>query len=281
VTTTLSTCGFGDISATRGDSVESLAILFLQFFGMIFYSMTIQKIQSFFTSEEISSSEYANSMTQLTELLVVKAGRQMPMENHIQGEIIKQWRIYTMKYFQQSPDHFLLYNPLYHQLSENKKVQIVKQNLMLRFQEKYDTFFKDPEFGFKADSKLIASVCASLQYESLDSLSKGDSLLRQGVKSDGIFFLLDGAVNLHYKQYQHPFLVFEESVYFGEISFFFKTRNWYKYSIDMQNDAYKKAKMYSIKRNNLENIFDMFPDFKNMLLIRALRRQRYYRKMRR
>lgn len=29
VTTTLSTCGFGDISATRGDSLESLAILLL------------------------------------------------------------------------------------------------------------------------------------------------------------------------------------------------------------------------------------------------------------
>ena len=29
VTTTLSTCGFGDISATKGDAVESSAILFL------------------------------------------------------------------------------------------------------------------------------------------------------------------------------------------------------------------------------------------------------------
>ena len=41
VTTTLSTCGFGDISATRGSLLESLAILLLQFFGMIFYSMSI------------------------------------------------------------------------------------------------------------------------------------------------------------------------------------------------------------------------------------------------
>jgi hypothetical protein len=29
VTTTLSTCGFGDISATRGDGLESFAILLL------------------------------------------------------------------------------------------------------------------------------------------------------------------------------------------------------------------------------------------------------------
>jgi len=41
VTTTLSTCGFGDISATRGSLLESLSILLLQFFGMIFYSMSI------------------------------------------------------------------------------------------------------------------------------------------------------------------------------------------------------------------------------------------------
>jgi hypothetical protein len=44
VTTTLSTCGFGDISATRGDSLESFAILMLEFFGIIFYSMSIQKV---------------------------------------------------------------------------------------------------------------------------------------------------------------------------------------------------------------------------------------------
>lgn len=44
VTTTLSTCGFGDISATKGDPIESAVILFLQFVGMLFYSMTIQKV---------------------------------------------------------------------------------------------------------------------------------------------------------------------------------------------------------------------------------------------
>ena len=44
VTTTLSTCGFGDIYATKGDAVEAACILFLQFVGMLFYSMTIQKV---------------------------------------------------------------------------------------------------------------------------------------------------------------------------------------------------------------------------------------------
>ena len=38
VTTTLSTCGFGDIYATQGDSVEALVILLFQFVGMLFYS---------------------------------------------------------------------------------------------------------------------------------------------------------------------------------------------------------------------------------------------------
>ena len=44
VTTTLSTCGFGDLSASQGDSYESLFILLLQFIGMLFYSLTIQKV---------------------------------------------------------------------------------------------------------------------------------------------------------------------------------------------------------------------------------------------
>lgn len=41
VTTTLSTCGFGDISASPLDPIESGGILCLQFVGMLFYSMTI------------------------------------------------------------------------------------------------------------------------------------------------------------------------------------------------------------------------------------------------
>jgi hypothetical protein len=44
VTTTLSTCGFGDLSASKGDAVESFAIILLQFLGMLFYSTTIEKV---------------------------------------------------------------------------------------------------------------------------------------------------------------------------------------------------------------------------------------------
>ena len=75
ITTTLSTCGFGDISATRGDLLESLAILLLQFFGMIFYSMSIQKVQSFLVSDQKAPSDYATRMQELVENLVVKVGR--------------------------------------------------------------------------------------------------------------------------------------------------------------------------------------------------------------
>lgn len=41
VTTTLTTCGFGDIYATQGDWVEAGMLFILQFVGMLFYSMTI------------------------------------------------------------------------------------------------------------------------------------------------------------------------------------------------------------------------------------------------
>ena len=45
VTTTLSTCGFGDISATPNNVVENISILLLQFVGLLFYSFTIKEIQ--------------------------------------------------------------------------------------------------------------------------------------------------------------------------------------------------------------------------------------------
>jgi hypothetical protein len=44
VTTTISTCGFGDISATQHDIVENGVFIFQILVGMMFYSYTIQKI---------------------------------------------------------------------------------------------------------------------------------------------------------------------------------------------------------------------------------------------
>jgi hypothetical protein len=44
VTTTLSTCGFGDLCPTSGDKFEAFFVLILQFVGMFFYSSTIDRI---------------------------------------------------------------------------------------------------------------------------------------------------------------------------------------------------------------------------------------------
>jgi hypothetical protein len=88
ITTTLSTCGFGDISATHGDPTESFVIGIIQFVGMLFYSMTIQKVQSFISTDEISAGEYANYMVEVVENLIVKVGRQLPPDKKIPGEVI-------------------------------------------------------------------------------------------------------------------------------------------------------------------------------------------------
>ena len=44
--------------------------------------------------------------------------------------------------------------------------------MLSKFQEKFDTFYNDPEFNFKADDRLIAMICASLQYENFDLKDK-------------------------------------------------------------------------------------------------------------
>jgi hypothetical protein len=99
VTTTLSTCGFGDISATKRDGIESAVVLGLQFVGMLFYSMTIEKVQSFMGADEVTAGEYGNFMVEVVENLIVKVGRQIPPEKKIEGNMIKMWKNYTLKYF--------------------------------------------------------------------------------------------------------------------------------------------------------------------------------------
>ena len=165
VTTTLSTCGFGDIYASPGDPVEAGVIIFLQFVGMLFYSMTIQKVQSFLINDEISAGEYAAHMVDEVENLIVKVGRQLPNEKRIYGKTINSWKNYTREYFRSSPNAFLAENDCYNHLPENIKVKLVKHHLLESFQKRFDVLFMDPEFGFKADDKLITKIIASLSYE--------------------------------------------------------------------------------------------------------------------
>jgi hypothetical protein len=80
----------------------------------------------------------------------------------------------------------------------------------------------DPEFGFKADDKLIAMVASSLSYEHVDNIDSDYSMIKTDVVSTGIFFIFRGSVSLFYKnESQHALLVFEDGSYFGDISFLF------------------------------------------------------------
>ena len=67
-----------------------------------------------------------------------------------------------MKYFQTSPNAFLMQEPHYQTMSQNMRVKMMKGNMLLKFQDKFDTFWNDPEFNFRADDKLITMICASL-----------------------------------------------------------------------------------------------------------------------
>ena len=45
------------------------------------------------------------------------------------------------------------------------KVKKIKDNLMQQFQATFNQIFNEPQFGFKADGKLIAMLVASLAHE--------------------------------------------------------------------------------------------------------------------
>lgn len=83
--------------------------------------------------------------------------------------------------------------------------------------------------------------------------------------------MLEASVELYYKNNKNPLLMFDESVYFGEISYLLKTRNFYKYRIH-EPEQNKKFRIYSINNHHLDDILEAFPDFKSILRIRALRR---------
>jgi hypothetical protein len=67
-----------------------------------------------------------------------------------------------MRYFQQSPNAFLVEEPHFQTMSENMRIKVIKNNMMSKFQDKFDTLWNDPEFNFKGDDKLITMICASI-----------------------------------------------------------------------------------------------------------------------
>ena len=113
-------------------------------------------------TDEQLPSEYANSMVEVVENLIVKVGRQLPADRKISGDVINEWKTLTNQYFTYSPNAFLVENQNYFIISEPMRTRLVKKNLMINFQEKQDVFFTDPEFGFKADDKLITRVISCL-----------------------------------------------------------------------------------------------------------------------
>jgi cytochrome c biogenesis protein CcdA len=75
VTTTISTAGFGDISATSKDNVECFAFSILIFIGLLFYSYAVQNFQALIVEENVNSENYAFHMRELIENIIVKLGR--------------------------------------------------------------------------------------------------------------------------------------------------------------------------------------------------------------
>lgn len=92
---------------------------------------------------EVSPGEYANFMVEEAENLIVKVGRQLHSQPDmkIPGEVIKDWRLYTLYYFQKSPNAFLHDDELYQDIYEGMKVKIVKDNLLLEFQKQFSILF--------------------------------------------------------------------------------------------------------------------------------------------
>lgn len=72
-------------------------------------------------------------MGEVVENLIVKVCRQLPADQKIPGDIIKEWNSFTLKYFKESPNAFMVENEFYNVLTSNMKVKIVKKNLMLPF----------------------------------------------------------------------------------------------------------------------------------------------------
>jgi hypothetical protein len=64
----------------------------------------------------------------------------------------------------------------------------------------------DPEFGYKADDKLIAMIAASLSYE---HTNENQSILRTDIVSNSIYFIEKGSVGVYHKECGHAIVILD------------------------------------------------------------------------
>ena len=80
----------------------------------------------------------------------------------------------------------------------------------------------DPEFGFKADDKLITRCIACLQ---LEHCRVEETILGINEISTGIYFIQEGNIEVWAKNQNDSILRFESGTYIGDSSYIFKIRN--------------------------------------------------------
>lgn len=136
-----------------------------------------------------------------------------------------------MKYFQSSPNAFLVQDNHYQTISENMRSKIVTGNLMTKFQDKFDVFWNDLELKFKGDDKLITMIISVLQYENPLNFFE-NSLIKEQVISKSIVLIQEGAVEMFCKGCdKQAMLIYEDGSCLGEISLMCGIRNQFKFLV--------------------------------------------------
>ena len=117
---------------------------------------------------------------------------------------------------------------------------------------------------------------ASLNYEFCENSNPKNlkSIVPYGTICTSIVFVFEGEIDVYYKENQQPLVNFGSGCYFGDISYIFKARNqFYYYPRPIEEGVHKEDyKLYSLRDHDLKDIFNKFPDFLNLMKIRALKR---------
>ena len=109
-----------------------------------------------------------------------------------------------------------------------------------------------------------------------------------------MYFVYQGKIDMYYKDNIDPLLKFESGSYFGDISYIFNAKNQFYFMFQPPGQEhghdhhhispermFDYFRMYTLQDAQLQALFRKFPNFKSMLQIRAIRRQRYFKKLKR
>lgn len=285
ITTTMTTIGYGDISAFGKGEISMIMVMLTQFFGLLGFSivkMVVFNQQRLYTLPEVVKK--IQDDVEETLFRIDKIRETSQITNYMYDEAINYIGVIQSFSICTSFKDHRFWRDLSPQLQQ-RLFNSVLANTVNRF----EFFFNDYNLNVHAPPLLVQSIVVEMNAH---LIRKNDYLIKKDQYVDFLYFLYVGVAHLHGfpeingKTYRVNVATLKKGSWFGDYQIMVNVPSSWDLMAggDHEFDNTKKPKgmpkehilVYTVHKDSLRKIMDRYPNFRSFLITRALTRRTYF-----